>query len=271
MDMLSIRRFASVASLSAFLALGSLGQGTVALASTDAPPAAAEPHHGHRGHGDLLRASLHLDSLTAAQRQQIEALAQGERSAHANVTTARSQLLHALASRVAAGSVDDVALAPNVQAVEEAIQADEPGDRATLEKLHAVLTPAQRAELVTKIESHEGSHEGNKGRGPGWWGHELNLSQTQRDQIRVNLRSIGPSVDKSVWKEARDSRQHVLEAFKGDRFVMNEVAPTRDPRIVDQGVEGMVRMAKASAPVLTAEQRATASAKLQEMAARAKK
>jgi Spy/CpxP family protein refolding chaperone len=286
MNMLSIRRFASVASLSAFLALGTLAS-TVAFASTDAAaPADAGPaqHHGHRGHGDLLRASLHLESLTAAQRQQIEGLVQQERTTHANVASARSQLLQALATRVAAGSVDDVALAPNVQAVDGAIQADEPGDRAALEKLHAILTPAQRVELVTKVEAREGgkgkwaSRDGgaaNANRaergehGGGMWARELNLTQAQKDQIRVNLRSIGPSVDKTVWQEARESREHVLEAFKGDRFVMNEVAPAKDPRLIDQGVERIVRMAKASAPVLTAEQRTAAAAKLQEMASHA--
>jgi Spy/CpxP family protein refolding chaperone len=281
--MLSLRRFASVASVASFLALGSLAQSGIALASPAPPPSVdAGPgagHHGHHGRGDLLRASLHLDSLTTAQRQQIEALAQQERATHANVAAARGQLLQALATRVAAGSVDDAALAPSVQAVEGAIEADEPGDRASLEKLHAILTPAQRVELVTRIESHthraveRAPDAGGPGgmRGGLLWGHALDLTPAQRDQIKANLASSGPAVDKSVWKEARESRQHVLEAFKGDRFVMNEGAPQKDPRMGEQGIEHIVRIAKASAPVLTAEQRATAAAKLQKMATRATK
>jgi Spy/CpxP family protein refolding chaperone len=282
--MFSTRRFASVASVFTFVSVLGLGSSAVAFAAP-APDAAAAaeagpPHHGHRGHGDLLRASLHLDSLTTAQRQQIEALVQGEKAAHANVEVARSQLLQAVATQVAAGNVNDVALTPNVQAVEGAIQADEPGDRAALEKLHAILTPAQRVELVTKIEAREhrgarrpadagGAPRGEGG--PGMWGHALNLTDAQKQQIGVNLRSIGPAPDKTVWKEAREARQRVLEAFKGDRFVMREVAAPRDPRVIEQGVERIVRVAKASAPVLTAEQRATAAAKLQQMATRARK
>ena len=287
--MVTFRRFASVASLVAVTASLALGTGAVAFASPDAGQTAeAGAHsHGHRGHrGDLLRASLHLDSLSSAQRQQIEALVQQEKAAHANVAAARSQLLDAVAGRVAAGDVDDVALAPNVQAVEGAIQADEPGDRAALEKLHAILTPAQRVELVTKLESHgrgghkadagehgrEGAgHEARGGRGGGMWGRALGLTDAQKAQIAVNLKSIGPAPDKAVWKEARDARVHLLEAFKADRFVMNEVAPPRDPRVIEQGVDRIVRIAKASAPVLTQEQRATAAAKLHEMATRAKK
>ncbi len=191
----------------------------------------------------------------------------------------------AVADKVAAGNVDDIALAPNVRAVEGAIAADEPGDRAALEKLHAILTPAQRAELVARIESRESlrpanGRRGGRRRGSGaaaghvggmMWGRALNLTDAQRQQIQVNLKSNGPAVDKSEWKEARETRQHVLEAFKGDRFVMSEVAPPRDPRLIEENAERMVRLAKASAPVLTPEQRATAAAKLRQMAARGEK
>jgi Spy/CpxP family protein refolding chaperone len=280
MNMGTIRRIASVASLAAFLALGTVAGAHLAYAASDAAPdGAAEVHHGHHGRGDLVRGALRLESLTADQRQQIETLLQSERTAHAGVEAARGQLLQALASRVAAGSVDDVALAPNVQALESAIQAGEPGERASLEKLHAILTPAQRVELASKAEEHEArawsrmkeereaSKDAGHERGHEMWSRMLNLSDAQREQIKTNLRSIGPAPDKTVWKEARETRQRVLEAFKGDRFVMNEIAAPRDPRVVDERVESMVRLAKASAPVLTAEQRAMASAKLQQMAA----
>jgi Spy/CpxP family protein refolding chaperone len=285
--MVSFRRLASVTSLLSTLALGS---SAVAFAAPEAAPSAdvgarhGNAHHGRRG--DLLRASLHLDSLSTSQRQQIEALVAQEKAAHGNVAAARSQLLEALAGSVAAGSVDDVALAPDIQRVEGAIQADEPADRAALEKLHAILTPAQRIELVTRIESHthgrgpgagagaDGGGAGAKmgagmGHGEHLWGHALNLSDAQKQQIEVNLRSIGPSVDRSVWKQERETHENVLTAFKGDSFVMNRVAPPRDPRLIDAEAERIVRMAKASAPVLTPEQRATAAAKLRDFAAKA--
>ena len=280
--MVSIRRFASVASLFTFLALGT---SAVAFAAPDAATAAgaeAGAHsHRHHGRGDLLRASLRLDSLSTSQRQQIEGLVQQERTAHTNVAAARSQLLEALAGKVAAGSVDDAALAPNVQAVEGAIQADEPGDRAAIEKLHAILTPAQRTELVTRLEARRhygrqtvaeaGGDAGAELRmghvGGMMWGRALNLTDAQKQQIGANLRSSGGAPDKAGWKESGQAQHQVLEAFKADRFVMSEVAPPRDPRLVEQGVERVVRIAKASAPVLTADQRATAAAKLREMSA----
>jgi Spy/CpxP family protein refolding chaperone len=273
--MVRFARIASALSLFTFLAVGTAAVANAAPQEEAGVAQLNAPRPMHRGRGDLLRASLHLDSLTASQRQRIEALVAGEKAAHANIAQARTALVSALADRVAAGSVDDVALAPNVQAVEGAIAADEPGDRAALEKLHAILTPAQRTELVSKVESR-----GTHGRpateaGPprkGMWGQALNLSDAQKQQIATNMKSIGgPAVDRSVWQEARESHTRVLEAFKGNRFVMNEIAPARDPRLVDQGVERMVRMAKASAPVLTQDQRVTAAAKLRTMAARGTK
>jgi Spy/CpxP family protein refolding chaperone len=271
--MTRFQRIASVASLFTFLAAGTAA---VAHADTAATEPAAHGHH-HRGHGDLLRASLRLDSLTAAQRQQIEGLVAQEKATHANVRAARSQLFQALASGVAAGNVDDIALSPQVRAVETAMAADEPTDRATLEKLHAVLTPAQRTELVTRVEAHmqrggalQHADAGATGRreGMGPWAHALNLTDAQRQQIGANLRSIGPAVDPTVRKDARESRLHVVEAFKGDRFVMSEVAPLPDPRLLEQEALRPVRLAKAGAPVLTPEQRATAAGKLRDVATR---
>jgi Spy/CpxP family protein refolding chaperone len=235
-------------------------------------------HHGRERHGDLVHAALRLDSLGDAQRQQIEGLIAQEKGVHANVRVARSQLLEAVAAGVAAGNVDDIALSPNVKAVESAIQADEPAERATLERLHAILTPAQRVELVGRLESHAGPRGPRESlredagaqtehRGPRPFARELNLTDAQRAQIATNLRSIGPATDRSAWKGAHETERHVLEAFKGDRFVMNEVAPPRDPRLVEQEAMRVVRMAKASAPVLTVTQRSTAATELRTRAA----
>jgi Spy/CpxP family protein refolding chaperone len=277
---------ASVVSVLA-VCVGVMGS-TVASAAPD-PQQQAEPreagagHHRHHGHGDLLHASLRLESLSASQRQQIERLVASEKAATANVRAARGQLTQAVAAGLGSGSVNEQALGPQLQAVEGAIQADEPVMRGTLEKLHAVLTPAQRSELVGEIEAREarmharhaqfaerrdgGAAQAKEAGGVGPWGRALGLTEAQRAQIKANLGST-PTVDPGLRVEARTERQRVLDAFKGDRFVMNEIAPARDPRLIDEEAGRLVRLAKAAAPVLTAEQRATAAAKLQQMAAR---
>jgi hypothetical protein len=77
-----------------------------------------------------------------------------------------------------------------------------------------------------------------------------------------------PAGEETLREEERATHKRLLEAFKGDRFVMSELAPAKDPRLVADEAEGMVRMAKAVNPVLTPEQRATAAAKLRQMASR---
>jgi Spy/CpxP family protein refolding chaperone len=273
---------ASVVSVLAVCA-GVMGS-TVANAAPDPqqqaqPQGAGAVRHRHHGRSDLLHASLRLESLSASQRQQIEQLVASEKAATANVRAARGQLTHAVAAGLGSGSVNEEALGPQLEAVEGAIQADEPVMRGTLEKLHAILTPAQRTELVGKIEARDarmqarmaehrrdgGSAQAKEG-GVGPWGRALGLTDAQRAQIKASLGST-PAVDPGLRVEARTERQRVLDAFKGDRFVMNEIAPARDPRLIDEEAGRMVRLAKAVAPVLTAEQRATAAAKLQQMAA----
>lgn len=263
-----------------------MGYGATAMASPDGVVAAehAGHEHGHKhrhGRGDLVRASLRLESLTPAQRTQVEALLNQEKAAAAPVHAARAQLMEAVARGVAAGNVDPSAVKPQVQALESAIANQEPGERATLEKLHAILTPAQRAELTAHMERHGGGPRGPKPndagkpdgerkahgehRGFGPMGH-LNLTDAQKQQIQANLKAGGAAPDRSLWQSEMESHRRVMEAFKNDRFVMNEIAPPKDPRVIDAEVGRMVTFAKAAAPVLSAEQRATASAKLREMA-----
>jgi Spy/CpxP family protein refolding chaperone len=268
---------ASVVSVLA-VCVGVVGSTVASAAPEPQQQKAGAAHHRHHGRGDLLHASLRLESLSASQRTQIEQLVASEKAATANVRAARGQLTQAVAAGLGAGSVNEQALGPQLQAVEGAIQADEPVMRGTLEKLHAILTPAQRTELVSKIEAREarmqarmaerrdgGSAQANEG-GVGPWGRALGLTDAQRAQIKANLGSA-PAGDPSLRVEARVERQRVVEAFKGDRFVMSEIAPPADPRLIDEEAGRMVRLAKAAAPVLTADQRATAAAKLQQMAA----
>ena len=141
---------------------------------------------------------------------------------------------------------------------------------------------SQRAELT----SHMGRNPGARGPKPndssapraehkahgehggfGPLGH-LNLTDTQKQQIQANLKSGGAAPDRSLWQGEMESHRRIMEAFKSDRFVMNEIAPPKDPRVIDAEVGRMVTFARAAAPVLTPEQRATASAKLRAMAQR---
>src|SRR5689334_5423792 len=81
----TMTRFQRIVSTASILGSVLMGYGATAMASPDGAVAAehAGHEHGHKhrhGRGDLVRASLRLESLTPAQRQQIEALVTQEKA-----------------------------------------------------------------------------------------------------------------------------------------------------------------------------------------------
>jgi Spy/CpxP family protein refolding chaperone len=293
-----MNRFLKIASSVSVLSIALAVAGTAfadAAAVPGAPAAAAHEGHGHRrGHhgGDLVHASLSLSTLRADQRAQIQQLVEQQKAAHAGVRAARSDLMEAVARGVESGRVDDASLKPKVDAVARATAANEPAKRAALEKLHTILDASQRAELVNAIEAKRSAHgkaaapQGNGakpahhegGRGLGHWAKALNLTPQQAQQIQANLRAEHEKDRAAGGAQAahgaKGGQARLLEAFKADRFVMNEVAPPADPAKATRGAGRIVNMAQAAVPVLTAEQRTAAAAKLraeaQKGAARAK-
>jgi Spy/CpxP family protein refolding chaperone len=286
-------RFQKMVSSISILSALSLAAGGLALAAPDAATGAAEMHEGHhgRGHhagGDMVHAALRLPSLRADQRAQIQQLVEQEKVAHVGVRAARADLLVAVAQGVEAGRVDDAALKPKVDAVAQAAAAGKPVQRAALEKLHAILDASQRAELVNAVEAHrqapprageeatrgERAERRGHGGGAGPLARGLDLTPQQKDQIRANMKasreaSAAAGGGRQAHGAARAQHAKVLEAFKGDRFVMNEVAPVVPEARGGHGEQRMIDAVKASLPILTPQQRATAAARLRTEAQRA--
>jgi Spy/CpxP family protein refolding chaperone len=102
------------------------------------------------------------------------------------------------------------------------------------------------------------------------WAEDLKLTDAQRSQIKDAMRA--------QWKEGhehaegqpmtemkahKENAQKVLDAFKGDRFVLDEVAPKKDTREMAAKMSGhFLRMAETVMPILTPEQRTIAAQKL---------
>ena len=175
----------------------------VALADDAAPAQGA--HHGHKGHHHegLIHEALKLDSLSSDQRAAIEKLVDQKRAASAPVRAADAQVLTALAKQVEQANVDANALAPVLAGERSAATAENAVERDTLNQLHGILTPAQRTELVDRIEAKSGpdarvgARRGPPGGGgaqrPGRGmestrgGHKLGLTPAQEAQIAANL------------------------------------------------------------------------------------
>ncbi len=237
--------------------------GALALAPARIAFADDAPSHGHEHHhGDrqgLLGASLKLTSLTPQQRTSIEQLVDQRRAASAPVRHADAQVLGVLAHQVEQASIDAQGLAATLNVEKGAATAELAVERDGLNRLHGILTPAQRGELVDAIEGHwharHGHADGGAGGQPnGHHGDALGLTAQQRTQIAANLRAEGPTGQGATFRG-------MLEAFRGNAFDANGFAMGVAPG------ERAEKLAQAMVPVLSPAQRATFANRLRARAA----
>jgi Spy/CpxP family protein refolding chaperone len=198
----------------------------------------------------LVGAAVKVDSLTAEQRASIESLVQQRRTASTPVRQVDALVLTAPAQQVEQARIDPQGLASTLSAEQSAAATETAVDRDTLYRLHAILTPAQRAQLVDRLEAARGKHpherggEENKAR----FGRGLDLTPEQQAQIVANLRAEHPAGDVTA---PNGQRGRLLEAFRGDSFDASAFVNVHSPG------EHMEKLAAAMVPVPSPSQRAT--------------
>jgi Spy/CpxP family protein refolding chaperone len=182
----------------------------------------------------------------------------------------------ALASQVETGTIDKAALQPKIDAMTAAWTANRPADRAAFEKLHALLDPEQRGELVDALEakaaSREGGHKGaHAGRGRmKEWAAALSLTDDQKAQIKTALQAQHQAAKGEHKHEQGDGAHEghgkkVLEAFRADTFSMDAVAPQANaPKTVNPMTERTMNMLTTVLPILTPAQRTLAAQKIRD-------
>ncbi|MDI3282244.1 Spy/CpxP family protein refolding chaperone [Polyangium sp. 15x6] len=133
----------------------------VASASEASQETQAAPHERggkfgrHHGGGELLVTALHELDLTDAQRKTIE----GALSTLGDTHEADRKAFHkALADGVRAGKIDEAAVKAKLGDGEKIASERRAAVAKALTTLHATLTPAQRAELVTHVEERMAKH-----------------------------------------------------------------------------------------------------------------
>jgi Spy/CpxP family protein refolding chaperone len=268
-----IAKVVTFASLAGAVALVPAG---VAYAQQGAPANGAAPH-GHHGHRKgLIGDALKLDSLTPAQRTAIEQLAQTRKAAEVPVRQADAQVLTVLAQQVEQASINKQALAPTVRAKEAAAATARTVDLDTVQKLHDLLTPAQRAQLVDGIEAHfQGKGEGNKdaspGKGEGHHGKlgmmakKLGLTDQQKAQIAANLKAERQA-EPAPAPHTPGAGKAWIESFRGDTFNASASAANGAQKMERR--EGrMEDLVAATVPVLSPAQRAELASHLRARAA----
>jgi Spy/CpxP family protein refolding chaperone len=265
------RSFAqSVLWLSIGLAAAPLGCGgsVAAEQATTASSAAVRAPVAQDAHGPvkIVADALGDVPLTASQRAEIERLATEADARHASARAARKELVLAVAAQVEAGAIDRAGLRPQTAALVAAVTASQPADRAAFERLHAILAPDQRTAFVDALEARVQEHAGeahHQGR-MRQWAQKLNLSDDQRAQIKAALEEHFQAKAREPgahpWMEAKRRGVKLLEAFKQDHFVLDEVAPALDAgQQAVKSSELFLGMAEAALPVLTPQQRALAA------------
>ncbi len=262
-------RIVSFASLAGAIALVPAG---VALAQqAPASTAAAGAHHGHRM--GLVGEALALDSLTPAQRTAIEQLVQTRRTAEGPVRQADAQVLTVLAQQVEQASINRQALAPTVQARESAAVAARSVDLDTVQKLHDLLTPAQRGQLVDAAEAHMHGrgHKGEHGGGHlGKIAKELGLTDQQKQQIATNFRTErtaeGDAGHGGHQRDLRGAGKAWMDSFRGDAF--NASAAGANAKAgMEHRADRMEDLLTAAVPVLSPAQRSQLATHLRARAA----
>jgi len=251
------------------LALFSGGTALADTAQESTPQHAERAAEHQRG---LLASAVELDTLSPEQRTAIEGLVGQYRDASRPVRAAEGQLLTALAQQVERSdttSIDTNALAPIVANKEKADAAEAAVEVDALTRLHALLTAAQRSQLVDAVEAEHGVGRGDAGHRPdhhrmgGKMGDFASLSLTadQKAAIFANFRE---KTDGGGWKARATARRQTLESFRGDSF--DAAAWVRSEARRGERIE---HFAVAAAPVLTPVQRALLAARLRARAARA--
>jgi len=180
-----------------------------------------------------------------------------------------------LADGVSNGALNPAKVDAAVRAVSSAGPQVRDALDASLNDLHAALSPAQRAALADKVEAHWAVWRIENVAEPGApateHGHvaalssELDLSPEQEEQIRVALRNEpSPKFD----PEQARARLHALaEAFRQEQFdarAIDQSAP--EPGMAAWGAAHLARVVEAMTPVLTKDQRVQLAQKLEDHA-----
>lgn len=250
-------------------------------ASPAAPPEQAEGsehrQHHHGGVIALVAMSIRDLDLSADQKTTVEKIRSDLVAKMEPARTAEQGLANVLADGVAAGAVDRAKADAAIDQIVAQTEAIRGSTFDAMNQLHAALTPAQRATLVSKLQDHfekwkeANGHEDEQGQHRSGYMlalvRDLSLSQTEAQQIKDSFRNLlqasAPAsgqadVRDHQHKPATDHVQAFATAFKADSFDAHSLANANgaDGHMAKWGATRMARFFEAAAPVLTADQRA---------------
>jgi hypothetical protein len=224
------------------------------------------------------RVRMMADALSSVplgddQRAEIERLASDSDARHLAAAAARSAIMVAIAAQVEAGQLDRGALQPKIDAAADAANAAHPADQAALQRLHDLLTPDQRGAVADAIATHRKAEHAERSHSRtarlDRWTADLQLTAPQRAQIALILAAQrgehhGHDADFKAHDHGERGRGF-LDSFRSDTLTLR--APEDAHVHANAMADHFMGLAQAVLPILTAEQRSLAAAKLRERAA----
>jgi hypothetical protein len=245
--------------------------------------------------------------LRAEQRAAIEKLAQEAKARHEALSPMRKEIALALADQVDAGSIDEAALAPKVDAAAAQWSKVQAEDRRAFEALHALLDADQRAAFANAVEARASEHRGRflgrlagkgvatnaaEGAAPAAdrarargdspdaadflpmhrLTKELDLTPAQQTTLFELVRAEWKEHDRgevmSKVAEWHARHERILTAFRTDHFALDELAPADGAeKHAREMLTRGARFLRVALPVLTEEQRHTAAKLIRDRAA----
>lgn len=235
--------------------------------------------YNHDGITRFVVWSLDTLSVPLERHVVIDLLRRDLEASMAPVRSAEKSLVLTLAGGVAAGSVDARAM-DSALARFEVVASSRGSTAELLRKLHAALTPLERATLVDKVAAHyelsrdanEEEQVGDKKGRLAVLAEQIGLDPDKVAQIRTVLRAARtPASDESRAKLTRDVDERMRafhRAFVGDTFDAKLLAggDAVDARLAAAGATRMVHFIESATPVLTPAQRIDLAARMRDRA-----
>jgi Spy/CpxP family protein refolding chaperone len=187
------------------------------------------------------------------------------------------KLLLTFADGVVAGKIDVAKVDATIAQLSTSAATVHGCSIEALNKLHAILSPAERAALVDKVQAHwevwrHVNHDAEGG-GREQGGHlaelarELNLTEEQVEKISASLRTAFTGLaGKFDPKKVEAHVQAFATAFVGESFDAKSVTADANAHLATHGSNRMALFYETVTPLLTPEQRTKLAAHLREHA-----
>jgi Spy/CpxP family protein refolding chaperone len=254
--------------VSSLLTLGLAAAPTIARADTATDEDVSTTSAAFHKAGHVFKQALEDVELRPEQMDAVDKLESDGEARHADTKAAKRELMMAVADQVEKGKLDECALQPQIEKVAAAAAKARPGDRAAFEQLHDILDKDQRAKFVDALQKHWKEHKKDAASMADKMATELKLTDDQKGKLEEILSALKTIREAEPGHAAHRERwTKIMEAFKGDTFKLDDIAPMGDVAAhTDRRIEHHLWAAEAILPILNKDQRELAAQKMRDKA-----